>query len=75
MTWQKYLLELELRHKDRITENPYKMTGPEVVNELMQTMYPGPYRVVEKYLPDRMVIGFSLEFDDPVEQTFWLLKN
>jgi hypothetical protein len=45
------------------------------VNEVMQALYPGPYRVVEKYLTDRMLFGFSLEFDDPHEKIIWLLKN
>jgi hypothetical protein len=39
------------------------------VNCIMQVLYPGPYRVVET------TVGFELEFDDPKEQTFWLLKN
>lgn len=74
-TWQDYLRELELRYNNwRHTYNTHDM-GMEDVNEFMQDICPGPYRVVEKYLPDRMAIGFSLEFDNPEEQTFWLLKN
>jgi hypothetical protein len=38
------------------------------VNEIMQDLYPGPYRVVET------TDGFELEFDDPKQQTFWLLR-
>ncbi len=74
-TWQDYLQELELKHNT--WRNTYTTTeiGMKDVNDIMQELYPGPYRVVEKYLPDRMVIGLSLEFDDPKEQTFWLLKN
>jgi hypothetical protein len=45
------------------------------VNEVMQALYPGPYRVVEKYLIDRMIFVFSLVFDDPREELVWLLKN
>mgnify|MGYP003340054405 FL=1 len=44
------------------------------VNDIMQEYHPGPYRVVEKYLKDRMVVGFELEFDDPKEKTMWLLR-
>ncbi len=75
MTWQKYLLELELRHKDYNSVRLVKMTGLEVVNELMQIMYPGPYTVEEAYIPSRQVIGFVLKFSDPRDETFWLLKN
>ncbi len=74
-TWQDHLRELELKYNswgNTFTTTEMSMKD---VNDLMQVMYPGPYRVVEKYLSDRMVIGFSLEFDDPKEQTMWLLKN
>lgn len=74
-TWQYYLRELELKYNNWINTYNTQEMGMKDVNDIMQALYPGPYRVVEKYLPDRMVIGFSLEFDDPKEQTFWLLKN
>jgi hypothetical protein len=45
------------------------------VNDLMQDICPGPYRVVEQYLPDEVNIKLSLEFDDPGEQIVWILKN
>jgi len=71
-TWQDYLRELELRCCHWVVKNKLSMQD---VNAIMQDLYPGPYRVVEKYLLGRMVIGLSLEFDDPKEETFWLLKN
>ena len=74
-TWQHHLRELELKYNNWINTYNTKEMGMKDVNDLMQDLYPGPYRVVERYLPDRMVIGFSLEFDDPKEKTFWLLKN
>jgi hypothetical protein len=49
--------------------------GMKDVNDLMQDLYPGPYRVVAHNRSDPMVIGFSLEFDDPKEQTLWLLRR
>lgn len=72
--WQKTLRELQLKYNNWV--NTYNTTemGMKDVNDLMQDLYPGPYRVVGKYLPDRMIIGFELEFDDPKEQTIWLLK-
>ena len=74
-TWQDWLRQLELEYNTgRNTFATTEMTLKRV-NDIMQDLYPGPYRVVEKYLPDRMVFGFSLEFDDPKEQTFWLLRN
>jgi hypothetical protein len=74
-TWQDYLRELELKYMN--WRNTFSTTEMSLqgVNEIMQELYPGPYRVVERYLPDRMVVVLILEFDDPEEQTFWLLKN
>lgn len=71
-TWQDHLQELELQYNDWDTTTEMDMKH---VNEVMQALYPGPYRVVEKYLTDRMLFGFSLEFDDPHEKIIWLLKN
>lgn len=74
-TWQDYLQELEQKYMN--WRNTFSTTEMSLqgVNEIMQELYPGPYRVVEKYLPDRMIVVLILEFDDPKEQTFWLLKN
>ncbi len=78
-TWQDHLRELELKYNCWINTRygTYRISemGMKDVNDLMQDLYPGPYRVIEKYLPDRMVIGFRLEFDDPHEEIIWLLKN
>ena len=72
VTWQNTLRELELKYKVR-TFNGYGM-GMKDVNDIMQDLYPGPYRVVEKYISGSMNFSFELEFDDPKEKTFWLLK-
>lgn len=74
-TWQDYLRELEQKYMN--WRNTFSKTEMSLqsVNEIMQELYPGPYRVVERYLPDRMVVVLILEFDDPKQETFWLLKN
>ena len=75
VTWQKKLMELELKFASWLKIGNVSREGGLVdVNEMMQAWYPGPYRVVEKYLPDRMVFGFVLEFNDPREKTMWLLR-
>jgi hypothetical protein len=76
--WQYYLLELELKYNRWIetrygTHNVTEL-GMQDVNDIMQDLYPGPYRVVAHNRSDRVEVEFSLEFDDPKEQTFWLLK-
>lgn len=74
-TWQDWLQQLELEYNTgRNTFATTEMTLKRV-NDIMQDLYPGPYCVVERYLPDRLVFGLILEFDDPKEQTFWLLTN
>jgi hypothetical protein len=68
-TWRDYLRQLEIHSNKWI--NTYNVDEMQMsdVNQLMQDLYPGPYCVVET------TDGFELEFDDPKEQTFWLLKN
>lgn len=73
MTWKKQLLKIEF---DILTIRR-KVEDIDLENyatERMQKYYPGPYRVVEKYIPSRMVIGLALEFDDPNEELIWLLQ-
>jgi len=42
--------------------------------DLMQELYPGPYRVVEKDGESIDSVRLELEFDDPQEKTLWLLR-
>ena len=75
--WKITLETLEIKYNKWInTYNAYNAPeiGMQDVNDIMQEYHPGPYRVVEKYLKDRMVVGFELEFDDPKEKTMWLLR-
>jgi hypothetical protein len=69
-TWKDYLRALELQYNS--WNNTMSMKD---VNDLMQDICPGPYRVVGQELSDSVAIGLSLEFDDPKYETFWLLKN
>lgn len=48
--------------------------GLEGVTKMMKAWYPGNYKVIEAYDPKRGVFGFKLVFDDPKEETFWLVK-
>jgi hypothetical protein len=66
--WQDYLRLLEIRYEKWINTNNVDRVLMADVNYLMQDLYPGPYRVVET------TSGFELKFDDPAEQTFWLLR-
>lgn len=40
----------------------------------MQLKYPGPYQVESYYNADKMKWDLRLRFDDPQEQTAWLLR-
>lgn len=68
-TWQDYLRQLEIRYNKWINTNNVDRVIMADVNYIMQDLYPGPYRVV------LTTVGFELEFHDPGEQTFWILKN
>ena len=41
----------------------------------MQAKYPGPYRVEEYYNADKMKWDLRLKFEDPKEETMWLLRQ
>lgn len=68
-TWKDYLRQLEIRYNKWINTNNVDGVSMADVNEIMQELFSGPYRVVET------TGGFELEFHDPGEQTFWILKN
>lgn len=74
LNWQTTLRELQLKYSIWIKTFNSPETGMQDVNDIMQTLFPGPYRVVGKYLPDIKIIDLELEFDDPREQIIWLLK-
>ena len=74
-SWQDTLQELELSFNNWIMIGKSdRESGLEDVNRIMKTSYPGNYTVIEAYDPKRGVFGFKLMFDDPKEETFWLLK-
>ncbi len=80
-TWKDYLRALELQYNS--WENTYTANGMSMktemsmkdVNDLMQEICPGPYRVVEQELPDSVSVRLSLAFEDPSEEIVWILKN
>jgi len=69
ITWQKYLEELQLKSLNNIS-----FYGLSDATELMKKRFPGNYCVIEKY--DNITGKFilKLEFTDPKEEIFWLLK-
>ncbi len=74
-SWQDTLQELELSFNNWIMIGKRdRESGLEDVNRIMKTSYPGNYTVIEAYDSKRGVFGFKLMFDDPKEETFWLLK-
>lgn len=75
MTWQKYLQELQLKYASW-TELGQNKTGDGLsdVTEIMRERYPGNYRVIEKYDSIKGKFVLKLEFNDPKEEIFWVLK-
>lgn len=73
--WQDKLRELELKFASWLKiGNVSRDSGLVDVNMMMKTYYPGNYTVIEAYDFKRGVIGFKLKFDDPKEETMWMLK-
>lgn len=50
-------------------------TPQEYVNATMQQKHPGPYVVEEYYNPALMRFCYQLKFENPVDETFWMLQN
>lgn len=74
-TWQDYLRKIQLNYDSWfILGQEHPGDGLPDATEMMQEKYPGPYRVVKKFDPDRETFGLVLEFDDPKEETLWRLK-
>jgi len=74
MTWQSYLQELQLRYASWTHLFPNKTgDGLSDVTDMMRERYPGNYRVIEKYDSIKGRFVLKLEFNDPKEETFWLL--
>lgn len=45
------------------------------IQETMQANYPGPYVVEEYYNSRKMCFALRLKFDDPKQETMWMIKN
>ena len=74
-TWQSYLRRLG-NGLNGVATNKYITEEDIVANaeEQMQKKYPGPYTVEPYYNAEKMKMDLRLKFDDPKEQTMWLLK-
>ena len=74
--WQSYLRRLGngingvLARSETVTEGDIVARA----EKYMQIHYPGPYRVEQYYNPEKMKWDLRLRFDDPHEETLWLLK-
>jgi hypothetical protein len=73
ITWQKYLEELQLKYTTwKLNNNSFY--GLSDATELMKKRFPGNYCVIEKYDSITGKFVLKLEFTDPKEEIFWLLK-
>ena len=75
-TWQSYLRRLG-NGLNGITERSKNITEADIVanaQEYMQKKYPGKYVVEQFYNAERGMFDLRLKFDDPKEETVWLLR-
>jgi hypothetical protein len=45
------------------------------VFKVMQDRYPGPYTIYEYYDPKICRLRLNIAFEDPLQETMWLIKN
>ena len=74
-TWQRYLARLG-NGISGVASNQFITEADIVANaeKWMQKKYPGKYTVEQFYNADKMKWDLRLRFDDPKEETMWLLK-
>lgn len=75
-TWQSYLRRLG-NGINGVSERSETVTEADIVaraQKYMQIRYPGNYVVEQFYNSEKMKWDLRLRFDDPQEQTVWLLR-
>ncbi len=75
-TWQSYLRRLG-NGINGVTERSNTITEADIVaraDHYMKIRYPGNYRVEQFYNAEKMKWDLRLLFDDPKEETMWLLR-
>ncbi len=75
-TWQSYLRRLG-NGLNGLSERSVTITEEDIVanaQEYMQKRYPGLYRVEQYYNVQKMKWDLRLKFDDPKQETMWLIK-
>ena len=76
-TWQTYLRRLG-NGINGVSERSKVLTAEDIIaraEKYMQIRYPGPYRIEQYYNSDKMKWDLRLRFENPYEQTIWLLKQ
>lgn len=76
-TWQSYLRRLG-NGINGVADRSETVTEADIVaraEKYMQINYPGPYCVEQYYNSDKMKWDLRLRFDNPQEETMWLLRQ
>lgn len=76
LTWQSYLHRLG-NGLNGVATNKFITEEHIVANaeEQMQKKYPGRYKVEQYYNIDKMKWDLRLRFEDPREETLWILRQ
>ena len=75
-TWKSYLRRLG-NGLNGLSVRSQTITEEDIISNAqkwMQIKYPGPYQVEQFYNPKTMKIDLRLKFNDPKEETMWLLR-
>lgn len=77
MTWQSYLRRLG-NGINGVSERSTVLTAEDIIaraEKYMKIRYPGPYTIEQFYNSDKMKWDLKLKFENPYEETIWLLKQ
>lgn len=74
MSWEDDLRNLSLKYNGWLTINEKTGNGLDDANEIFQSKYPGPYRLIDYYDNNRGVFSLKLGFDNPNQELLWKIK-
>lgn len=73
--WKTYLDRLQQSYANwTLLGQQREGDGLSDATEMMQNRYPGNYKVEERYEPSRGMFRLYLKFNEPKDETFFLLK-
>lgn len=73
-SWRDHLDFLQAKYTSWLLTQECSGDGIKDATEIMQEFYPGPYRIIEEFDPNRGMFRLNVKFDDPHQEMLWKIK-